>query len=49
MSQDMKNLMANLRKHGVLFYEDDSAQKNKDGEDGKRAEKKSASVDRSRP
>ncbi len=47
MSQDMKNLMSKLRKHGVLFYEDDSG--NKDGEAAKRSEKKSAAIDRSRP
>lgn len=47
MAQDMKNLMANLRKHGVLFYNDDSAKK--DGEEFKRADKKSTAVDRSRP
>jgi len=47
MAQDMKNLMANLRKHGVLFYNDDSAQS--EGEERKRPEKKSASIERSRP
>lgn len=47
MAQDMKNLMANLRKHGVLFYSDDSAKK--DSDDSKRAEKKSAPIERSRP
>jgi phospholipid/cholesterol/gamma-HCH transport system substrate-binding protein len=47
MAQDMKNLMANLRKHGVLFYSDDSAQS--ESEERKRPEKKSASIERSRP
>jgi phospholipid/cholesterol/gamma-HCH transport system substrate-binding protein len=47
MAQDMKNLMANLRKHGVLFYSDDSAKK--DSDDSKRSEKKSAPIERSRP
>jgi phospholipid/cholesterol/gamma-HCH transport system substrate-binding protein len=47
MAQDMKNLMANLRKHGVLFYNDDSAQS--ESEERKRPEKKSASIERSRP
>lgn len=47
MAQDMKNLMANLRKHGVLFYNDDSAQS--EGEERKRPEKKSAPIERSRP
>jgi phospholipid/cholesterol/gamma-HCH transport system substrate-binding protein len=47
MAQDMKNLMANLRKHGVLFYSDDSAQS--DSEERKRPEKKSAPIERSRP
>ncbi len=47
MAQDMKNLMANLRKHGVLFYSDDSAQS--ESEERKRPEKKSAPIERSRP
>jgi len=47
MAQDMKNLMANLRKHGVLFYNDDSAKGEDDG--GKKAEKKTAPLERSRP
>ena len=47
MAQDMKNLMANLRKHGVLFYSDDSA--NKVSDESKRSEKKSAPIERSRP
>jgi phospholipid/cholesterol/gamma-HCH transport system substrate-binding protein len=47
MAQDMKNLMANLRKHGVLFYNDDSAQS--ESEERKRPEKKSAPIERSRP
>ena len=47
MAQDMKNLMANLRKHGVLFYSDDSAQS--ESEERKRPEKKSATIERSRP
>ncbi len=47
MAQDMKNLMANLRKHGVLFYNDDSAQS--ESEERKRPEKKSATIERSRP
>jgi hypothetical protein len=47
MAQDMKNLMANLRKHGVLFYSDDSAKK--DSDESKRSEKKSAPIERSRP
>jgi len=47
MAQDMKNLMANLRKHGVLFYSDDSAKGETEG--GKRTEKKSAPIERSRP
>ncbi len=47
MAQDMKNLMANLRKHGVLFYSDDSAKK--DSDESKRAEKKSSPIERSRP
>jgi phospholipid/cholesterol/gamma-HCH transport system substrate-binding protein len=47
MAQDMKNLMANLRKHGVLFYNDDSA--HSESEERKRPEKKSASIERSRP
>ena len=47
MAQDMKNLMANLRKHGVLFYNDDSAQSG--SEERKRPEKKSAPIERSRP
>ena len=47
MAKDMKNLMANLRKHGVLFYSDDSAQS--ESEERKRPEKKSAPIERSRP
>jgi hypothetical protein len=47
MAQDMKNLMSNLRKHGVLFYSDDSAKG--ETEAGKRTEKKSAPIERSRP
>jgi len=47
MAQDMKNLMSNLRKHGVLFYSDDSAKK--DSDESKRSEKKSAPIERSRP
>ena len=47
MAQDMKNLMANLRKHGVLFYSDDSAQS--ESEERKRPEEKSAPIERSRP
>ena len=47
MAQDMKNLMANLRKHGVLFYNDDSAQS--ESEERKRPERKSAPIERSRP
>jgi phospholipid/cholesterol/gamma-HCH transport system substrate-binding protein len=47
MAQDMKNLMSNLRKHGVLFYSDDSAKGETEG--GKRTEKKSAPIERSRP
>jgi len=48
MARDMKNLMANLRKHGVLFYSDDS-NKGGDEEVSKKSEKKSAPSDRSRP
>jgi phospholipid/cholesterol/gamma-HCH transport system substrate-binding protein len=47
MAQDMKNLMSNLRKHGVLFYSDDSAKK--DSDESKHSEKKSAPIERSRP
>jgi len=47
MAQDMKNLMSNLRKHGVLFYSDDSA--NKDSDESKRSERKSSPIERSRP
>jgi len=47
MAQDMKNLMSNLRKHGVLFYSDDSAKGETEG--GKRTDKKSAPIERSRP
>jgi phospholipid/cholesterol/gamma-HCH transport system substrate-binding protein len=47
MAQDMKNLMSNLRKHGVLFYSDDSAKK--DSDESKRSEKKSVPIERSRP
>lgn len=47
MAQDMKNLMANLRKHGVLFYNDDSQKEESSG--GKRSERKSAPMERPRP
>ena len=49
MAQDMKNLMANLRKHGVLFYSDDSAKGEDEGEGRKKADKKTAPLERSRP
>jgi phospholipid/cholesterol/gamma-HCH transport system substrate-binding protein len=49
MAQDMKNLMANLRKHGVLFYSDDSAKGEDEGEGRKRADKKTSPLERSRP
>jgi len=49
MAQDMKNLMANLRKHGVLFYSDDSAKGDEEGEGRKKADRKTTSLERSRP
>jgi hypothetical protein len=49
MAQDMKNLMANLRKHGVLFYSDDSGKGEEEGEGRKKADKKTSPLERSRP
>jgi hypothetical protein len=49
MAQDMKNLMANLRKHGVLFYSDDSAKGEDEGAGKKKADKKMTPLERSRP
>jgi hypothetical protein len=48
MAKDMKNLMSNLRKHGVLFYNDDS-NKGEDEDASKKSDRKSAPSDRSRP
>jgi phospholipid/cholesterol/gamma-HCH transport system substrate-binding protein len=49
MAQDMKNLMANLRKHGVLFYSDDSGTGEEEAEGRKKADKKTSPLERSRP